>query len=104
MSPHLEQLDHERVARFGAPDGDRPGCAVHALEVDLGDEVVLRLDLPGEAVVGLERDDFAGLDLEHGAEVRAERPDHLVASDPVLGYAGDGAAPLSGAATLSSST
>ena len=43
--PHLEQFDDERVAGLGAADGDRPGRGVDALEVDLGDEVGLALDL-----------------------------------------------------------
>ena len=105
VGPHLEQLDDERVARLGAAHGDRTGGAVHALEVDFGDEVGLRADLPGEAVVRLERDDFAGLDLEHGREVRAECPDHLVPGDAVgCCYAGDGSAPASGEGAVSSST
>ena len=36
----------ERVAGLGAADRDRPGRGVDALEVDLGDEVGLALDLP----------------------------------------------------------
>ena len=39
----VEELDDERVARLGAGDRDGPGRAVDALEVDLGDEVVLGL-------------------------------------------------------------
>ena len=48
------------------------------------DEVVLRRDLPGEAVVRLEGDRRAGLDLEHRLEVGPERPDDLVTADPVV--------------------
>src|SRR5215203_7269118 len=65
--------------------GDWAGCAVDALEVDPGHEVVLGGDLPGEAVVGLEANDGAGLDLEHRLQVRAERPDDLVSPDDVVG-------------------
>ena len=82
---HVEQLDDERVARLGAAHRDRPRRAVHAREVDRRDEVFLRRDLTGEAVVRLERDDGARLDLEHGLEVRPEAPDHVVARDAVLG-------------------
>ena len=84
IGPHVEDLGDERVARLGAPHGDRPGRAVDPREVDLGDEVVLAADLAGEAVVRLERDDVAGLDLQHRLEVRPERPDDLVARDSVL--------------------
>ena len=77
--PHVEELHDERVAGLGALDGDGPGRAVDPLEVDLGDEVVLAADLAGEAVVRLEGDGVARLDLEHGLEIRAERPDDLVA-------------------------
>ena len=80
----LEQLDDERVARLGAAHRDRPGGAVHAREVDVADEIVLRLDLPGEAVVRLEADGRPGLDLEHRLEVGPEAPDHLVAGDDVI--------------------
>ncbi len=38
---------------------------------------------PGEAVVRLERDRLARFDLEHGREIWAEGPDHLVPSDAV---------------------
>ena len=79
-----EELDDERVARLGARDGDGPGGAVDAVEVDLRDEVVLGADLPAEAVVRLEADDGAGLDLEHRLEVGPERPDDLVARDDVV--------------------
>ena len=60
---HVEDLGDQRVARLGALDGDRPGRAVDPREVDLGDEVVLAPDLAGEAVVRLERDRVARLDL-----------------------------------------
>ena len=76
---HVEDLGDERVARLGALDRDRAGGAVDPREVDLGDEVVLAPDLAGEAVVRLEGDDVAGLDLEHRLEIRAERPDDLIA-------------------------
>ena len=79
VRPHLEELDDERVAGLRAADRDRAGGAVDAVEVDLRDEIGLGLDLAGEAVVRLERDHLARLDLEHGVEVGAERPDHLVA-------------------------
>ena len=42
------------------------------------------VDLPGEAVVRLEGDDVARLDLEDGLEIGAEGPDHLVTREPVL--------------------
>ena len=64
-----QQLDDERVAGLGAAHGDRPGRRVDALEVDRRHEIGLGLDLPGEAVVRLERDDRARLDLEHGLHV-----------------------------------
>ena len=81
--PHVEDLRHERVARLGAAHGHRPGGAVDATEVDVGDEVGFALDLPGEAVVRLEGDDVARLDLEDGLEIGAEGPDHLVTREPV---------------------
>jgi hypothetical protein len=86
--PHVEDLRDERVARLGALDSHRTGRAVDPLEVDLGDEVVLAADLAGEAVVRLEGDGVARLDLEHGLEIRAERPDDLVARKAMRG--GDG--------------
>src|SRR5262249_13729647 len=82
---HVEDLRHQRDARLGAAHGDRPRGAVDPLEVDLGDEVVLAADLAGEAVVRLEGDGVAGLDLEDGLEGGPERPDHLVARPPVPG-------------------
>ena len=82
--PNLEQLDDERVARLGASHRDRPGRAVDTREVDAADEIVFRLDLPGEAVVRLEADGRPGLDLEHRLEVGPEAPDHLVARDDVI--------------------
>ncbi len=75
---HVEDFRDERVAGLGALHGDRAGRAVDPREVDLGHEVVLAPDLPGEAVVRLEGDDVAGLDLQHGLEAGPERPDHLV--------------------------
>ena len=81
--PNLQQLHDERVSRLGAADRDRPGRGVDPLEVDLGDEIGLGLDLPGEAVVRLQRHDRARFDLEHGLHVRAEGPDDVVAADPV---------------------
>ena len=84
----LEQLDDERVARLGAAHRDRAGGAVDAGEVDVADEVLLGLDLAGEAVVRLEADCCPGLDLEHRLEVGPEAPDHLVARDDVID--GDG--------------
>ena len=63
-----------------------------------------RGDLPGEAVVRLERDRRAGLDLEHRLEVGPERPDDLVTADPVVDrdrhYAGAPAGAVSGADRL----
>jgi len=75
---HVEDLHHERVAGLCPSNRDRAGRAVDPREVDLGHEVVLAPDLPGEAVVRLEGDHVAGLDLQHGLEVGPERPDHLV--------------------------
>src|SRR5581483_6080557 len=72
------------VARLCAPHRDRAGRAVEAREVDLGDEVVLAPDLAREAVVRLEGDDVAGLDLQHRLEVGPERPDHLVTRQEML--------------------
>src|SRR4029079_2104778 len=82
--PHVEDLGHERVARLGALDRDGTGRAVDPREVDLGHEVVLAPDLAGEAVVRLEGDDVAGLDLQHGPEVGPERPDDVATWDSVL--------------------
>ena len=82
---HVEDLGHERVARLGPADRHRAGRAVDPPEVDLRHEVVLALDLPGEAVVRLEGDDVAGPDLEHRLEIGPERPDHLVTREPVTG-------------------
>src|SRR4029077_2345025 len=83
--PDVEDLGDERVARLGAAHGDRPGGAVDPLEVDLCYERVLALDLARDAVVRLEGDGLAGLDLEHRLEVGPERPDHLVTREPVRG-------------------
>jgi hypothetical protein len=106
--PHVEDLGHERVARLGPSHRDRPGRAVDPLEVDLRDEVVLAADLAREAVVRLEGNGLAGVDLQHGLEVRAERPDHLVAREPVGGGDGHHAsgrnAGAASGATVSSST
>src|SRR4029077_13255404 len=103
---HVDDLGDERVARLGALDRDRAGRAVDLVEVDLGDEVVLRGDLPGEAVVRLERDRRAGLDLEDRLEVGPERPDDLVTADPVVDrdchYAGAPAGAVSGVIVSSS--
>ena len=87
-------------ARLGPAHGDRSRRAVHAVEVDLRHEVGLGADLPGEAVVRLEPDHRAGLDLQHGLEIGPERPDHVVPTDAML--RGDGHQPA--AATVSSST
>jgi hypothetical protein len=76
--PHVEDLGDERVARLRAAHRDRPRGAVDPRQVDLRHEVALAADLPGEAVVRLEGDRVAGLDLQHGPEVGPERPDHLV--------------------------
>src|SRR2546421_8056845 len=75
---HLEDLGDQRVARLRALHGHGPGGAVDSFQVDLRDEVVLGADLAREAVVRLEDDRLAGLDLEHRLEVGPERPDHLV--------------------------
>ncbi len=99
--PHVENFGDQRVARLCATDGHRAGGAVHALEVDRCDEVVLRGDLAGEAVVGLERDRLAGIDLERGLEVGPEGPDDLVTADPV---ADRGRHQARSGATVSSST
>ena len=87
-------------------DRDRAGRAVDPLEVDAGDQVLLAPDLAREAVVRLQADDRAGLDLEHGLEVRAERPDDLVAADELLRGGGHRYCPacVGAAATVSSST
>ena len=82
--PHVQDLGDERVTRLGALDGDGARGAVHTIEVDLRDEVVLRGDLPGEAVVRLETNDCTGLDLQDGLQVRPEGPDDLVAGDDVV--------------------
>ncbi len=84
LRPDLEQLHDQRVARLRPSDRDRPGRGVDPLEVDLRDEIGLALDLAREAVVRLEGHDRAGLDLEHGLQVGAERPDDLVTTDPML--------------------
>jgi hypothetical protein len=39
-------------------------------------------DLPREAVVCLERHQISRLHLQHRLQVRAERPDHLIAGQP----------------------
>ena len=81
---HLEDLDQQRVARLGTANRDWPGCPVDAVEVDVGDEVVLGLDLAGEAVVRLERDDGTRLDLEHRLQRGAEAPDDVVARNEMI--------------------
>ena len=80
----VEDLGDERVAGLRALHRHRPGRAVDPRHVDPGDEVVLAADLPGEAVVRLERDRLAGLDLQHRDEVGPEGPDHLVPGDPMV--------------------
>ena len=105
--PDVQDLRDQRITRFRAPHGDGAGCAVDAIEVDRRDEVVLRRDLSGEAVVRLERDGLAGIDLEHRLELGPECPDDLIATDPVADrgrhHAGPTAGDVSGA-TVSSST
>jgi hypothetical protein len=74
----VEDLHDERVAGLRAANGDRAGRTVDPRQVDLRHEVVLASDLAGEAVVRLEDDGVAGLDLEDRLEIGSERPDHLV--------------------------
>ena len=90
---HVEDLDDERVARLGALHRHRACRAVDARHVDRRDQVVLASDLAAEAVVRLEGDDVAGLDLEHRDEVGAERPDDLVPGEAMHHVAGTVAAP-----------
>jgi len=85
----FEEVDDQRVAGLGAAHRDRSGGAVDPREVDLRDEVGLGPDLAGEAVIRLEADDGAGLDLEHRLQLWAEAPDDLVAGDDVV-YGSDG--------------
>src|SRR5689334_10276044 len=80
-----EELRHERVAGLRAFDPNRAGGAVHARHVDRRHEVVLARDLAREAVVRLERDDVARLDLEHRLEVGAKSPNDLVPGDSLPG-------------------
>ena len=80
----VEDLGDQRVAGLGAADGHGPGGAVDPVEVDVRDQILLAPDLPREAVVRLEGDHVAGVDLQHRVEVGAERPDHLVARDAVV--------------------
>ena len=103
---HVEDLRDQGVARLGSAHRDGAGRAVDPLEVDVRDESVLRPDLAGEAVVRLERDRLARFDLEHGLEVGAERPDHLVAAEAVSRRDGHhaGSATAVAGATVSSST
>jgi hypothetical protein len=68
---------------------------IWSFEVDVGDEIVLAADLAGEAVVRLERDRVARVDLEHRLELGPERPDDRVAGEPVV---------HAGAESVSSST
>src|SRR5207245_5352080 len=89
---------------------------VDAREVDVGDEVCLGLDLASEAVVRLEADDGARLDLEHGLHLRPEGPDDLIPGDDVIcgcyrhgqragtGIAAAGGSGSGGASTNSCST
>ena len=63
----------------GASDRDGPVALLIRRRSISVDEIVLAADLAREAVVRLERDDVAGLDLQHRLEVRPERPDHFVA-------------------------
>jgi hypothetical protein len=80
----IEDVDDERVARLGTEHGHRSGGAVHLLEVDLGDQVLLAADLAAEAVVRLEPDGRSGLDLEHGVELGPESPDHVLLGNDVV--------------------
>src|SRR5439155_20100245 len=82
---HVEDLDHERVSGLGAAHSNGPRRRVDPFEVDRRDEIVLAADLSVEAVACLERDDVARLDLEHGLELGAESPDHVLPRDAVLG-------------------
>ena len=52
---HVDDFDDQRVTGLCAADRHWARGAVHALEVDLGDEVALTLDLAGEAVVSSRR-------------------------------------------------
>ena len=85
----LQDLDNQRVARLGAANGHRPGGAVDAVEieirVDVADEVLLARDLAAEAVLHLEADDGAGLDLDDRGHVRPEGEDNLLVRERVLG-------------------
>src|SRR4029453_11312657 len=69
-------------------DRHRAGGAVHAFEVDLGDEVALALDLAGEAVIRLEGHDTPGLDLQRRVHLGAKAPDDLVARHDVGVHSG----------------
>src|SRR5215218_9165281 len=80
----IQDLDHEAVAGFCASDGDRTGGRVHLREVDVGDQVVLSLDLAREAVVGLEGNDLPWAYLQDRLHLRAEGEDGLFLRDGVI--------------------
>jgi hypothetical protein len=66
----VEQLDDERVARFGPPDRDGAGERVDRVEARVR-ELLRRgvgTDLPVERVPTLEVHDFAGFDGQCGVE------------------------------------
>src|SRR5215212_1269096 len=82
--PDIQDLGHEAVAGFRATDGDRAGGRVHLREVDVGDQIVLGLDLAREAVVGLEGNDLASAYLKDRLHLRAESEDGLLFRDGVI--------------------
>src|SRR5207249_5940669 len=80
----------QRVPGLCAANRHRAGGAVHTLEVDLGDEVALALDLACEAVVRLEGQYGPGLDLQRRVHFGAKAPDDLVARHDVGVHSGHG--------------
>src|SRR4029078_4514335 len=66
-----EELDGEDVARLRALHVDGPGQGVDRVEIEREKVLGRRVpyDLPAREIVGLDNDDVARLDVEHGLDV-----------------------------------
>src|ERR1019366_2651680 len=78
---NIEQRDRQRVARFGAANGDRTRRAVHPSEIKLLERVLFALYLSGETVPRLDFNDGAGIDGDDGLTSGVKGPDVLVTTD-----------------------
>src|SRR5215208_7798608 len=81
----MSRISITRLSPGSAPRTETgPGGRVHLREVDVGDQIVLGLDLAREAVVGLEGDDLPAAYLQDGLHFRAEGEDGLFLRDGVI--------------------